>query len=392
MLTNRQIEKNINQLEKQISSLLNEIICLKENDKADRQEYMQYLNTIQENTKRVLAVEGEKYTISETKFDDKEFLWVCDTNAMDPITENAKKGVIVMDSEVFDIFHKENGVFLDLGANIGGFSLPMASEGWRGYAFEAGTSNADVLNKSIELNGFDVKVVKKAIYDKTGKIYFVANGPWGFVKNSVFCNEKYEELDAISLNDWYKTENIKAIDLIKIDIEGSEVAALRGMNEMLETFNYPPIYTEVNTFALALQGETQYSYFKEAEKLGYRIYEIYDGKLFEYNKEIFPMNYCRDYVFLKEIPDYIKPRINGRIANNDNARESILQRLKKYNCWSDLEKYGNEKSQYDYDSYLCLNLKDFPNMLDPEIKDLLLKIKREKKDNPIIKKNLEWFD
>ncbi len=353
---------------------------------------MKKMNIFTNDIRGVHAVNGDKYAVVETEFNGKEFLWVCRQDANDFISENAKQGKVCMDPYLYSIFHSKKGTFLDLGANIGAFSLPFAIHGWKGFAFEAGSKNADVLKKSILLNDFDITVMEQAVYDRTGSIKFLENGPWGSVENDVFHEENMVVLDTIALDDWYENAGVEQIDLIKIDIEGSEVAAFRGMGNMLQRYHYPPIYTEVNLFALALQGETQYSYFKEAEKLGYHVYELYEGELYEYNKELFPLNYCRDYILLNKIPDYLKERVFGRIANNGGRLEQVFSRLIRYEQWPEVRKYEDLDQLNAFDFYICYCIKDYPEFLTDEIKRTLIEIKENLTENMLVQKFLSWME
>lgn len=63
--------------------------------------------------------------------------------------------------------------------------------------------------------------------------------------------------------------NIEKIDFIKLDIEGSEVAALRGGGAFLKNYNFSPVFCEINKWTLYLQNETPLSLILEFEKLGY---------------------------------------------------------------------------------------------------------------------------
>lgn len=352
---------------------------------------MKKMNIFTNDIRGVHAVNGNKYAVVETEFNGKEFLWVCRQDADDFISENAKQAKICMDPYLYSIFCSKQGTLLDLGANIGAFSLPFAAHGWKGYAFEAGSKNTDVLKKSILLNDFDITVVEQAVYNRTGSIKFVENGPWGSVENDIFHEENAVVLDTVALDDWYEGAGVEQIDLIKIDIEGSEVAAFRGMENMLQKYHYPPIYTEVNLFALALQGETQYSYFTEAEKLGYHIYEMYEGKLFAYSKDLFPLDYCRDYMFLHDIPAYMNERVFGRIANNDSRLEQVIQRLRRYKQWPVIGKYGDVDHPCDFDFYICYCIKDYPQFLTEEVMELLKEIKTYTKDCLFMQKLLSWL-
>ena len=352
---------------------------------------MKKMNIFTNDIRGVHAVNSDKYAVVQTEFNGKEFLWVCGQDAKDFISENAKQAKICMDPYLFSIFYPNQGTFLDLGANIGAFSLPFAAHGWKGYAFEAGRKNTEVLKKSILLNDFDITVIEQAVYDRTGSIKFVENGPWGSVENDIFKDNNAVILDTIALDDWYESADVEQIDLIKIDIEGSEVAAFRGMERMLQKYHYPPIYTEVNLFALALQGESQYSYFAEAEKLGYHVYEMYEGKLYEYSKDLFPLDYCRDYMLVHEIPDYLEGRVFGRIANNDGRLEQVLSRLKRYEQWPEIGKYGDVDHTNDFDFYICYCIKDYPEFLTDEVRNVLVEIKECTSDNLFMQQLLSWL-
>jgi len=177
-------------------------------------------------------IESGKFQIIYINTSPVSFYWVVDSYANDPISKNAKNSQICIDHNLFNLF-KEPGTFLDLGGNIGAFSLSFGAMGWKGFVFEASSKNVNLLNKSIHLNDFDITVIDKAIYDKTGKIYFGQHGPFGLIQNEMTQGIKWEEIRCMCLNDWYKQKEVpKKFDFIKMDIEGSEVAALRGMKKM----------------------------------------------------------------------------------------------------------------------------------------------------------------
>lgn len=358
-------------------------------------EFRDYLYKINQQTKNNL-IQNESYSISTINGYGKEFFWVTNSGDRDPITNNARLGKVTMDEFIFGLFCNKIGVFCDLGANIGAFSLSFSALGWSGFAFEASSSNYDVLQKSIYLNNFNITAVNKAVYDKSCSIYFVQDGPWGLIKNDVYPNEKYEEIECICLDDYFNniTNEINDIDLIKIDIEGSEVAALRGMKQSLKRFHYPIIYTEVNAFALALQGETPLSYFQEAKSIGYSIYQVAEGKLYKYKIENFPKEFIGDFLFIKDIPEYVNEYIAGEVYSSEEEELTyIISKLKEHSVWNNLKAYGRESNNDEYGSYICYCLKDYPNYyLKDEILLLLKEIKESNKENYLIQKYLEWFN
>lgn len=186
-----------------------------------------------------LAIKDKNCCISKIRNGAKEFFMVTDIDATDVISEEARRGHLMLDPWLSVIFNKENGCLLDLGANIGVVSLEFASRGWKSYAFEASARNALNLNKSAIVNGYDIDVVCKAVYDQTGNIYFVQNGPWGFIKNEVYSEINYERIECICLDDFVDKVKENQIDLIKIDVEGSEVAVIRGGGVFFKKIQFP---------------------------------------------------------------------------------------------------------------------------------------------------------
>jgi len=232
---------------------------------------------------------------------DSKFLWCVSSDSTDPISENARQGKVTFDTKLFDLF-PETGTFIDIGANIGAFSLSLAAKGWNGYSFEASSKNSFVLKSSIAINGFDVKVVGSAVLDKSGKINFFQHGPYGVVQNEAMSDVPYEEIDCICLDDWINSNKIEKVDLIKIDIEGSEVAALRGMKRFLDKYGYPPVYIEGNAYTLKLHGESISSMLSLTACMGYKAYEMQDGGLCSVDESKIPEYNCADFLLVKDTP------------------------------------------------------------------------------------------
>ena len=144
---------------------------------------------------------------------------------------------------------KEGDVVVDLGANIGYFTLLAAKlVGKKGkvYAFEPEPRNYQYLIRNIQLNGYDnVVALQKAVADKPGKIkLFIC--PYDTGHHTIqkydgiqayrpdFVDEKKEfvEVDQVCLDDFFKNITTK-INVIKMDVEGAEMLALAGMEQLI---------------------------------------------------------------------------------------------------------------------------------------------------------------
>ena len=311
------------------------------------------------------------------------FFWVIFNTARDPISQGARCGSISIDHSLFGLFNVP-GTFLDLGGNIGAFSLSFGAMGWNGYTFEASSKNADVLKKSIFLNNFDITLINKAVFDKTGYIYFGQLGPYGLIQNEMTSGIQWEEIPCICLDDWYNQEGApEKIDFIKIDIEGSEVAALRGMKKMLEKYCFPPIFVESNSWTLFLQSETQKSLLSTANEMGYIPYILKNTSLLKYDINNFPMVLCTDFLLIKDIPENLKINTYGEYIQDPNEVVTFL--IKSLSKLED----GFDRQLY---TSMCYALKDFPDYVcNIEIRDKLEHIVRINANDNFLKKYLGWF-
>jgi FkbM family methyltransferase len=146
--------------------------------------------------------------------------------------------------ETIEDLTQRSQVFYDIGANIGYMTLLSAKcVGFEGhvFTFEALPANLERLRRNIDLNAFEkqVTVVPAVVTNHTGETRFLLGPSHGTGKADGAAGRSsidYHEaiaLDVISIDDFiYKSGNPEP-DIIKIDIEGSEVLALPGMSRLL---------------------------------------------------------------------------------------------------------------------------------------------------------------
>lgn len=121
---------------------------------------------------------------------------------------------------------KENDIILDIGANIGIFSIFASKYAKNGkiYSFEPTPLTFKILNDNIELNNAtNVKPLEIAIASKENIIDFYINETYSNT-NSIF-EEKWKKkikVNATTLDKIIKKNNLKKIDFLKMDCEGSE--------------------------------------------------------------------------------------------------------------------------------------------------------------------------
>lgn len=127
--------------------------------------------------------------------------------------------------------------FVDIGANIGYFTLMAAAiVGQQGkvFAFEPNRNNCMLIAQSVAENGFDhVRIFPYAVAEKEQLFLLEAaelnsNGTLAeFDSNTVVNNSSVQQVRAVTVDD--TLDSAPKIDLIKMDIEGSEPRAWLGM-------------------------------------------------------------------------------------------------------------------------------------------------------------------
>jgi FkbM family methyltransferase len=184
---------------------------------------------------------------------------------------------------------KPGMICLDAGANGGIFSLIMAKKaGPRGrvYAFEPFPRAYNLLRRNIEANCMQdsIMALPMALGDSAGtvKMYypsgtelnnfgtmFVARNDLPITMNQIFDNVPVEQVRA----DDAIPENAR-ISVIKMDVEGSEVAALDGMKRIIRQ-GRPTIFVEFNPSCLLAHGAVQPEVLLERlSGAGYDIIEL----------------------------------------------------------------------------------------------------------------------
>ncbi len=153
------------------------------------------------------------------------------------------------------------GVFYDIGANIGLYSIYFAKlKKGNVYSFEPSVFNLRQLAKNISLNEMSsqITIIPNPLSNLTGSADFI-NGnsdeggalsafgvDYGYDGKPMNSDIKYNLL-GFSLDDLYKKEIIiEPPNLIKIDVDGIEHKILEGAKEILSLNSCKSVYIEVN--------------------------------------------------------------------------------------------------------------------------------------------------
>ena len=158
------------------------------------------------------------------------------------------------------------GQFLDIGANIGFYSIPIALniDPARVVCFEPGSGNHSRLKRNLEINNLtgSVKLHKLAISNKEGSELLTlredyeggsCTGNASIVSSQTMDEGFHTEEIRLTRLDNFRGEQDDPIAIIKLDIEGHEPEAISGATQTIKT-HLPIIFCEVNAPFLRAKG------------------------------------------------------------------------------------------------------------------------------------------
>lgn len=171
----------------------------------------------------------------------------------------------------------------DIGGHIGLVTLPMSravAPAGRVFSFEPGEANLDYLRFHLARNdAANVEVVDALVGDSDGCVdFFEQSGATG--QNSVVLKKNPEAYQRVRRRqvslDKFCTDRELRPEIIKVDVEGAELAVLRGAREILRR-DRPTLFLSVHPTELRLLDESVDSLMREIDDLGYVCLEIDGG-------------------------------------------------------------------------------------------------------------------
>jgi len=224
-----------------------------------------------------------------------KFKLVLDKNDLD-ISQQIKDSGWYKDEEyetkLFKKKLREGMRFLDLGANIGFYSIFARSIiGEKGLviSFEPFPKNANLIRKSVKLNRYDnVVVVEAAVSNKHGKAKLYLS-PEYYTENSLidleftypknWKGQRAIDVKVITIDDFLgkKIKNF-CVDFIKMDIEGSEHKALRGMKKTIEQNESLALMTEFWPNGLIKNGSEPRDFLEHLASLNFNLFSHMDNE------------------------------------------------------------------------------------------------------------------
>ena len=183
---------------------------------------------------------------------------------------------------------KKNDVVVDVGANIGYYTLLMAKNNAVVHSFEPESKNFNLLQKNVSVNNFssNVTLYNKAVsnFNGSSKLVLSEFSPGQHkLLNSRFGTKSIDiEVTMIDLD---------KIDFAKIDVEGAEFNVLKGMKILPNK-----ILIEFNAMNLEESGTNYNDFLNYLNK--YTIKEVSDSGLIEPDYEKLIENKMATNLFL----------------------------------------------------------------------------------------------
>jgi FkbM family methyltransferase len=180
---------------------------------------------------------------------------------------------------------KPGDVFIDIGANIGYFSL-LASRIVGPYgqvvAVEALPDIAQILSHNIKLNGAaNVRFVNVAAWDKDDLLMFFTDSHLSAKSTCLESHaDKWElkhkcEVKAQPLSGILTQPEIQSARFVKIDVEGAEIEVISGMQRIMPLFNNDVEFIiEVNLNSLNSHSVAENYFLKWFADWGFHAYEM----------------------------------------------------------------------------------------------------------------------
>lgn len=192
-------------------------------------------------------------------------------------------GNLMQNGEAFAIRHclknKDAPVVFDVGAQGGGYSqevLRVSSGKAKVYAFEPDSKSYQALTAQL---GHGVIVIKTALGETSGETILYSPPNTDGLSSLYRQNDRFSATEKVrveTIDEFCSKNNITRITLLKLDVEGHELACLRGAQAMLPHIDYIQ-------FEMSIASRDARVYFKDIFELlsDFKIHRILKDGLAE---------------------------------------------------------------------------------------------------------------
>jgi len=213
---------------------------------------------------------------------------------------------------------KDKKYVFDVGANHGIISLLVAAQNkdTKIHAFEASETAVNVINHNLQLNNLDhaVRVVNSLIADKSGyaiPFYWEGSAGGASITKGRLGHQTEIYKATMSLDDYVQFFDISP-DFIKMDIEGAESIAIKGMSSILKR-DQPIVFIELHEFGGKKLYENAGDILSFITQFDYVMVYLKDGKVITNTEVLKDRGRC--HVLILHKSDYTESFIQSLDLN-----------------------------------------------------------------------------
>ncbi len=199
----------------------------------------------------------------------------------------------------------QNGIFFDVGANIGliSFFVSKFRKDVEIFSFEPARCTSLAMEKTIEKNSIkNISVIKEGVSDKSQRnvSFFIdskSSGGNSLLQTAISHEIKESENISLTTIDDFVEKNNKIPSVVKVDVQDAENLVIKGAKKTIDAY-HPTFIVETNN-ELLLKDSSE---FLEAFK-GYSVYKVGSKKIVPIDQ--FP-NLAKEYLEKGEgVLDYV---------------------------------------------------------------------------------------
>ncbi len=195
---------------------------------------------------------------------------------------------------------KPGDAVLDIGGNIGFYAKilsDLVGDKGKVFCFEPDRINFKHLSKNV-IRKTNINLFNCAVSDKNEDLKIYRSKLLN-VDHRTYPVNNYDSIEivkAVSIDSIITSENIQKIELIKIDIQGYELSAFKGMLNLLEKQS-PKIIAEYWPHGFKRAGTSAVEFYDFFIKLNYKFFLITKNSLTEINKDYVIKNNNQPFEF-----------------------------------------------------------------------------------------------
>ena len=233
----------------------------------------------------------------------------------------------------FWLYLREGAVVIDCGAHIGLFSVlagGLVGPQGRVIAVEPHPETSLLLERNLAAHGVaSAHVVRAAVADRSGVAELTLGTTGRAAYSSLLSVQGAAErvdVPTLTLDDLAAAHEIGTVDLLKLDVEGMEIAALAGARQLLAERRVQALLIEFTEENLARGGHSTASLRDAIIDAGYALYRFNEAELaLEPTTVTAPITY-ENLFAVHGSADWINARLRETPVARRRVAEQIIRR------------------------------------------------------------------